>query len=112
MPVGLTFIPTTLTNEQRRLFNITTPPLGSSLTADLSPTVIIDGCNSDVANQLLDSNNSTIAELIGGIAESALSHGEFVQRVAHLLNKLKRNGVISGRQKGAIQSCAARSNIP
>jgi hypothetical protein len=31
--------------------------------------------------------------------------------VAELTNWLKAQGVISGKEKGAIQSCAAKSNI-
>jgi hypothetical protein len=32
--------------------------------------------------------------------------------VAHLTNDLKKDGFISGREKGAIQSCAAQADIP
>jgi len=35
-----------------------------------------------------------------------------VSGASHLLNDLKKAGMISGNEKGAIQSCAAQSDIP
>jgi len=32
--------------------------------------------------------------------------------VAHLTNELKKAGIITGAQKGTIQSCAAGASIP
>ena len=43
-------------------------------------------------------------------ADGAENHGEFVSCVSHLTNGLKPR-VLSGAEKGAIQSCAARSSI-
>ena len=40
------------------------------------------------------------------------THGNFVSCVSHLTNDLKKAGIISGKEKGAIQRCAARSDIP
>ncbi len=76
--------------------------------SDLSPTVVIQGCDSEVANTLLP-NGCTIADLIDECADSAGNHGEFVSCVAQLLNGLKDDGVITGKEKGSIQSCAAQA---
>jgi hypothetical protein len=79
--------------------------------SNLSPTVVIGGNNSGVPNTLFD-NGCTISDLIAQIAASAKNHGEFVSGVAELTNNLVNQGVITGRQKGAIQNAAAKANIP
>lgn len=79
--------------------------------SDLAATVVIDGCDSGVANALF-TNGCTISDLIGNVADGAGNHGGFVSGVAHLLNELKKDGVITGAQKGDIQSCAAGADIP
>ncbi len=79
--------------------------------SDLSATVVIDGCDSGVANVLFDSG-CTISDLIGDCADGAANHGQFVSCVAHLTNALKDDGVISGRDKGRIQRCVAQADIP
>ena len=76
--------------------------------SDLSATVVIGGCDSGVANGLLDSG-CTLNDLIAACAEGADNHGAFVACVAHLTNQLKDDGLITGREKGAIQRCAARA---
>lgn len=82
--------------------------------SDLSPTVVIDGCDSGVANALsvLGATGCTITDLVDECAADAANHGEFVSCVAHLTNDLKDVGVIRGKEKGAIQSCAAKADIP
>jgi uncharacterized membrane protein len=79
--------------------------------SDLSPTVVVDGCDSGVDNAL-DGDGCTISDLIAEVAAGASNHGGFVSGVAHLLNDLKKAGVISGRDQGAIQRCAAQANLP
>lgn len=81
--------------------------IGSSRDA----TVIIDGCNSGVPNTTF-STGCRISDQINDCAVGAGNHGGFVSCVAHLTNDLKKAGVISGSQKGAIQSCAGGVNIP
>ena len=78
--------------------------------SDLSLTVVIGGCDSGVPNTLF-ANGCTIADLIAHCAANASNHGQFVSCVAELTNTLKANGAITGKQKGAIQSCAAKSSI-
>lgn len=79
--------------------------------SDLAPTIVIDGCDSGVGN-LLQTDGCTLSDLIGQIAAAASNHGDFVSGVAHLTNEWKQGGLISGSEKGAIQSCAAQANIP
>lgn len=79
--------------------------------SDLSSTVVIDGCESGVANAL-DADGCTISDLVAECADGARNHGAFVSCVAHLTNDLQTDRVISGREKGAIQRCAARSDLP
>ena len=79
--------------------------------SDLSVTVVLDACDTGVVNTVFPSG-CTIADLIASCAEVARNHGTFASCVAHLTNDLKQAGTITGRQKGAIESCAARANIP
>ena len=79
--------------------------------SDISDTVVIDGCDSGVANLLFD-DGCTMADLIAECAANASNHGGFVSCVAQLTNGWKQEGLISGQEKGAIQSCAAQSRIP
>jgi hypothetical protein len=80
---------------------LTTPRIG---------TVIIDGCNSGVRNPVLPSG-CAISDLVAECADRADRHGEFVKCVSRLTNDLQDAGTISGRQKGAIQRCAAKADI-
>jgi len=79
--------------------------------SDLSPTVVIDGCDSGVGNPLFP-DGCTISDLVSACAAAAGNHGQFVSCVSSLTNDLKSAGVISGEEKGAIQSCAAGSSLP
>jgi len=74
-------------------------------------TIIIDGCDSRVADEVID-DGFTMSELITVCANSTKNHGAFVSCVADLTNEWKKDGLISRREKGAIQRCAAKSNIP
>ncbi|MGA2263901.1 MAG: SGNH/GDSL hydrolase family protein [Acidobacteriota bacterium] len=85
--------------------------LGNALYQSVAPTVIIGGCNSGVPNPLF-STGYTISDLIAQAAISANNHGQFVSTVASITNGLMKSGVVSGSQKGAIQSCAAKAKIP
>ncbi len=89
---------------------------GHQLLADafyqsVAPTVVIGTCNSGAPNPLF-SSGSTVGDLIAQVALGARNHGQFVSGVSSITNELKKSGVYSGSQKGAIQSCAASANIP
>jgi hypothetical protein len=73
--------------------------------------VVIDGCDSGVPNTL-SSEGCTIFDNIAKYASDAANHGSFVSAVAHYTNDLKKDGVITGKQKGATQSCAGQADIP
>lgn len=81
--------------------------IGSSRSA----TVTIDGCDSGVANTTF-ANGCRISDQINDCAVAATNHGSFASCVSHLLNDLKKDGVITGSDKGAIQSCAGGASIP
>ena len=81
----------------------------SDLTGDLEGTVVIDECDSGVANALFE-DGCTISDRVMACADGAENHGEFVSCVSHFTNELKPQA-LSGAEKGAIQSCAAQSNI-
>ena len=76
--------------------------------SDLRATVFVGRENTGVANAFF-ANGCTIADLIANIRAGAKNHGGFVSGVAHLLNSLEKAGIISGKDKGIIQSAAARS---
>ena len=77
----------------------------------LTETIVIDDCDSGVGNMLFD-DGCTMADLIAECADNAKNHGGFVSCVAHLTNEWKQAGLITGKEKGAIQSCAAQADIP
>ncbi len=79
--------------------------------SDLAVTVVIDGCDSGVPNLALGAG-CNIGDEIDTLADGASNHGQFVSSVSHFANDLKKAGLITGSQKGAITRCAARSNLP
>lgn len=79
--------------------------------SDTSATVVIDGCDSGVPNTVF-ADGCRISDSIAACAAGASNHGKFVSCVSQYTNTLKKNGTITGAQKGAIQSCAGGANIP
>jgi PA domain-containing protein len=77
--------------------------------SDFSPTIVIGGEDTHVANRLF-SNGCTTSDLIANIQDDAKNHGDFVSGVAQLTKALNGAGLISGAEKGAIQSAAAHTN--
>ena len=75
------------------------------------PMLIIDGCDTGVQDQVLP-DGSLMSAKISECATNARNHGQFVSCVAHLTNEWKGTGYITGKEKGAIQSCAARADLP
>ena len=80
--------------------------------SDLNETILIDGCDTGVANMMLGDGGCTMADEIAGCAEGVTRHGEFVSCVARLTNEWRRDGLISGRERGRIRQCAAQAEIP
>ena len=87
-------------------------PQGTDKCSDsnTSPYILIDDCEPSVENELLD-DGCTMNDLIAQCGEGAVNHGKFVSCVAHLTNDWKKDGLISGKEKGKIQRCAAQSDI-
>jgi hypothetical protein len=71
-------------------------------------TIVLGGIDTGVANTLFP-GGCTSADLIAQIRAAARNHGQFVSGVAALTNDWVATGLITGREKGAIQSAAARS---
>lgn len=76
--------------------------------SDTRPTIVIGGVNTGVPNTLFP-GGCTSSDLIAEIAAASSNHGEFVSGVAHLTNQWVNDGLITGRQKGAIQRAAAQT---
>lgn len=77
----------------------------------MSPTAVIGSYDSGVANQTLASG-ATFNDLIAQAAAVAQNHGDFVSDVSQLADEWKKDGLIGGREKAKITSCAAQSDIP
>jgi hypothetical protein len=78
---------------------------------DPSPVVVIDDCDTGVSNHVLD-DGCSINDRIALCSQGAANHGEFVSCVGHLASDLRDQGLITGSQRGAIVSCAARADLP
>jgi hypothetical protein len=74
--------------------------------SELGETVVIGECDSGVENQIF-ADGCTVTDLVFDCDGPDISHGKWVSCVAHVLNDLKAEDVISGVDKDAIQSCAA-----
>ena len=81
--------------------------LADAVLGSLGQTVVIGGCDSGVPD-VLAGGGFTMSELIGQAAAGARNHGQFVSGVASITNGLVAGGVITGKEKGAIQGCAGK----
>jgi hypothetical protein len=61
---------------------------------------------------VLFEDGCTISDLISQCADDAANHDEFVSCVSHTTNYLKTGEIISSKDKGMIQKCAAKADIP
>jgi len=84
----------------------------NSITTVVSPTVIINGVDTDIQNTAPNAVGCTLADLITDMIDVCLddakNHGQFVSCVSHETNILKRARTISYKQKGKIQSIVAK----
>jgi hypothetical protein len=80
-------------------------------TSDLSSSVIINGVDTGIQNTVSPAG-CTFADLVVEMIETCLAeaknHGKFVRCVSHETNILKRAKIITGKQKGKIQSLVAK----
>ena len=72
-------------------------------------TVVINGCDSSVENTFV-SNGANFNDLIGAVISK--NRGDFVKKVNRLAKQWKKQGLISGKEKGKIASCAKKSGRP
>ena len=72
---------------------------------------MIAGCNTGTPNTGL-ATGCTISDLMSECAENATTHDGYTGCVTQTLNNLKKDGVITNKQKTDIQQCAARARIP
>jgi hypothetical protein len=75
----------------------------------MTPTIVIGTINTGVPNMVLP-GGCTMSDRIAEVAAAASNHGSFVSDVANLTNEWVDAGYITGRQKGAVQSAAARTH--
>lgn len=85
--------------------------LDQCLYSDMNASIIVDGCDAGVANGLFDSGCS-MTDMIIQCGVGAKNHGKFVSCVSKLTNGWKKTKLISGSEKGKVQSCAAKADIP
>jgi hypothetical protein len=76
-----------------------------------TPVIVIGGCNTGVADQLFDTGYK-MSDLISQCATIATNHGKFVSCVDGLTSGWKKMRLITGKEKDAIQNCAAKADIP
>ncbi len=70
--------------------------------------IVINGCYTGVPDTLFE--DKLISVYIQEYYDSAKNHGQFVRSVTVFTNKLMKAGIITGEEKGKIQSCAAQAN--
>jgi len=73
----------------------------------LSETVILRDRDSGVSNYLMDDGCTVTDQIVAQCKDVVDNHGSFVSCVSAVLNELRDAGVITGRERGAIQSAAA-----
>ena len=73
------------------------------------PNIIIDGCDTGIED--FTYQGQLVSALLAECAVGVENHGQYASCVAHLTNELKQAGLLTGEQKGVIQSCAAQSSI-
>ncbi|UCF81675.1 MAG: PQQ-like beta-propeller repeat protein [Acidobacteriota bacterium] len=72
-------------------------------------TVVIDGCDTGVFALLAD--GTCLQHVVDYCAAGAKNHGDYVSCVARATAELMQEGLLTGREKGLIDSCAGQSSI-
>lgn len=76
--------------------------------SNTGPALLVGACTPGVANWHMG-GGTWANDLIAAAYASAANHGAFVRAVTDLSNSWKKAGLITGREHGAIVSCAART---
>jgi hypothetical protein len=79
--------------------------------SDLSPTVVIDSCDSGVPNDYVFPNGANFSDLIGQCRATSVHHGGFVSCVSALIQGWQWSGLISHQEKASINRCAANQRL-
>lgn len=81
--------------------------------SDLGATVVVSDEDSGIENVFFEESGCSLSDLVNTVvdecASDARNHGQNVSCVAAGLNELKKMGVLTGREHGALQSIVARS---
>lgn len=77
--------------------------------SNTGPALMVGACNPGVANWHIGGGTWANDLIAAAYANSAGNHGAFVRAVTALSNGWKKSGLITGREHGAIVSCAART---
>jgi hypothetical protein len=72
-------------------------------------TIVIGECDTGVVDRLHE--GKLISEWIDECAVDVTNDGQFVSCMADLTDELKKTGIISDKEKGALQSWAAKAKI-
>lgn len=75
--------------------------------SNTGPFIVVGTCNTGAANWRV-SGGTFANDLIADAYATSANHGAFVSAVSSLADGWKKAGKISGREQGAIVSCAAR----
>jgi hypothetical protein len=75
----------------------------------VSSNLFIDGQDTGIED--FTYQGQLVSVLLEACAAGAGNHGQYVSRVAHLTNDLKKAGLLTSQQKAAIQTLAAQSSI-
>lgn len=76
--------------------------------SNTGPALVVGTCSPGVGNWRIG-GGTWANDLIASAYSSAANHGAFVSAVANLADSWKKAGQITGKQQGAIVSCAART---
>jgi len=89
-------------------------PFGFGLRHGYAHEIEIDGCSTGVRDAFTDvlGRPQFISDAVGQCALDTSVHGAFVSCVGDLTSELRRANLISGRDGGAIRSCAGRADLP
>jgi hypothetical protein len=78
---------------------------------DLSPTVLVDGFDTGVANGFADASGCTLMDRIDKAAAGALNLRQFLRRVDRLTRTWLRDALIDEPQADVIRTAAAKSTL-
>ena len=81
---------------------------GATCSGSGSATVVINSCDTGVPN-FTTSGSTCIATDLAACTTASKNHGQYVSCVALLTNSWVSAGIITGQQKGSIESCAAQN---